>query len=104
MLNVLKYDHLCKKLTFIGYLCEICSMCENMVVSEVCAFFEVLCSVFDGHYTEYGKCSVSDEENGRHALATSISHRRKRRRVLATSISHWRQREIVYIGVCLLFT
>jgi hypothetical protein len=27
-----KYDHLCEKLTFIGYLCEICSMCENMTI------------------------------------------------------------------------
>jgi hypothetical protein len=47
MLNVWKYDNLCATLTFIGYLCEICSMCENMVVS-------------DGHYTNSGNCSVSD--------------------------------------------
>jgi hypothetical protein len=26
-----KYGHLCENLTFIGYLCEICSLCENMV-------------------------------------------------------------------------
>jgi hypothetical protein len=30
MLNVWKYGHLCENLTFIEYLCEICSMCENM--------------------------------------------------------------------------
>jgi hypothetical protein len=36
------------------YLYEICSMCENMIVSEVCALFEVLCLVFDGHYTKSG--------------------------------------------------
>jgi hypothetical protein len=44
---------LCENVTFIGYLCEICSMCENMAIrcldsiSEVCAVSEVLCSVFD---------------------------------------------------------
>jgi hypothetical protein len=31
-LNVRKYGHLSENLTFIGYLCEICSMCENMVI------------------------------------------------------------------------
>jgi hypothetical protein len=25
-----KYEQLSENLTFIGYLCEICSMCENM--------------------------------------------------------------------------
>jgi hypothetical protein len=35
--NVWKYGHLCEKFTFIGYFCEICSVCENMDVSEVCA-------------------------------------------------------------------
>jgi hypothetical protein len=24
--------HLCEKLTFVGYLCEICSMCEHMAM------------------------------------------------------------------------
>jgi hypothetical protein len=70
MLNVWKYGHLCENLTFIGYLCEICSMCENltfiwylcqnMVISEVCVVSEVLCSVSDGHYTEFGNCSIFD--------------------------------------------
>jgi hypothetical protein len=32
MLNVWKYGHLCENLTFIRYLCEICSMCENMAI------------------------------------------------------------------------
>jgi hypothetical protein len=32
MLNVWKYIHLCAILTFIGYLCEIWSMCENMTI------------------------------------------------------------------------
>jgi hypothetical protein len=32
MLNVWKYGHLCENLTFIEYLCEICSMCENMAI------------------------------------------------------------------------
>jgi hypothetical protein len=32
MLNVLKSDHLCENVTFMGYLCGICSMCENMTI------------------------------------------------------------------------
>jgi hypothetical protein len=59
---------LCKNFTFIGYLCEICSTCENMVVSDVCAVSELLCSVPDGHYTKSGNSSVSDEEKGRCAV------------------------------------
>jgi hypothetical protein len=27
-----KYDHLCENLSFIGYLCEMCSMFENMII------------------------------------------------------------------------
>jgi hypothetical protein len=67
---------LCEHVTFIGYLCEIYSMCENMVIwylgsiSEVCAVSEVLCSVSDRHYTESGNSTVSDEEKGRHANTT----------------------------------
>jgi hypothetical protein len=41
-------------------------MCENMVVSEVCA-------VSNGHYIESGNCSVSDEEKGRHTLVGRVS-------------------------------
>jgi hypothetical protein len=63
---------MCEKLTFICYLCE------NMVVSKVCAVSEVLCSVSDEHNTESGNCSISDEEKGRHTLDTRVSHRRKR--------------------------
>jgi hypothetical protein len=40
-------------------------MCENMVVSEVCAVCEVLCSISDGRYTEFGTSLVFDEEKGR---------------------------------------
>jgi hypothetical protein len=69
---------LCENLTFIGYLCQICSMCENMVVSEVCAVFEVLCLVSDGHYIASGNCSIFYEEKGRRALATRVSYRRQR--------------------------
>jgi hypothetical protein len=92
MLNVSKYDHLCENLTFNGYLCEICSMFENMAicvtmrllldicvkyaqcvknltsVSELCVVSEVLCLVSDRHYTESGNNLVSDEEKGRHAV------------------------------------
>jgi hypothetical protein len=69
---------LCENLTFIGYLCEICSMCENMVVSEVCIVSEILCSFSDGRYTESNNCSVFDEVKGSCGHATSISHLRKR--------------------------
>jgi hypothetical protein len=37
-------------------------------------FPEVLCSVSDGHYTEFDNCSISDEEKGRRALDTRVSH------------------------------
>jgi hypothetical protein len=59
-------------------LYEICSMCENMAVSEVCAVSEVLCSVSDGHYTVFCICSVSDEENGRCAHTMRVSYMRRR--------------------------
>jgi hypothetical protein len=92
MLNVWKYDHLCENLTFIGYLCERCSMFENMTIcvkiwllldicvkyAEVCAVYEVLCSVSDGHYTESGNSSISDKEKGRHTLWGHVSYLRKR--------------------------
>jgi hypothetical protein len=44
----------------------------------VCAVFEALCSVFDGHYTKSGNCFVSGEEKGRHALITRVFYLRKR--------------------------
>jgi hypothetical protein len=69
---------LCGNLTFIGHLCEICSMYENTSVSEVCAVSEVLCSVSDGHYTKSGNCSIFDEEKGRRVLDLRLLHRRKR--------------------------
>jgi hypothetical protein len=49
-----------------------------MTDSKVCAVFEVFCSIFGGHYTESSNCSFSDEEKGRYALATCVSHRRQR--------------------------
>jgi hypothetical protein len=85
MLNVWKYGHLCENLTFIEYLCEICSMCDNVVIwclgsisDALCAVSEALCSVSDRHYTESGNCSVSDEEKGRCALTSCVSHLRKK--------------------------
>jgi hypothetical protein len=84
MLNVWKYGHLCENMTFIEYLCEICSMCDNMAiwclgsVSEVCAVSEVLCSISDGHYTKSGNSSVSGEEKGWRAHETHISYLRRR--------------------------
>jgi hypothetical protein len=53
---------MCENLTFIGYLCEIRSMCENMANSEACVVSEVLYLVPDGHYIEYDNCSVFNEE------------------------------------------
>jgi hypothetical protein len=88
MHNVWKYGHLFKILTFIGYLCEICSMCENIAiwylssVSEVFVIFEALCSVSDGHYTESSNCLVSSEEKGRRTLITRVSYLRKRETLL----------------------
>jgi hypothetical protein len=46
MLNVWKYDHLCENLTFIGYLCEICSMFENMAIyCENVTFIRYWCEI-----------------------------------------------------------
>jgi hypothetical protein len=59
-----------------------------MVVSEVCAVFEVLCSVSDGHYNEFGSCSISNEEKGRHALSMRVSHLIKWRRIRFACVSH----------------
>jgi hypothetical protein len=42
-----------------------------MSVSEVCVVYEVLCSVSDGHYTEFGNCSIPDEEKGKRGLGTT---------------------------------
>jgi hypothetical protein len=73
MFNVWKYDHLCENVTFIGYLCEICSMCDNMAIwclgsiFEVYAISEVLCLVSNGHYTKSSNSSVSDEDKARRA-------------------------------------
>jgi hypothetical protein len=43
-----------------------------MTVSKLCAVFDVLCSLFDGYYTELGNYSISDEEKGRCALGTCV--------------------------------
>jgi hypothetical protein len=74
------------KFYFIGYLCEICSMCKNMViwclgsVSDVCAVPEVMCSVSNWHYTESDNSSISDEAKGRRAQATRVSYMRRETR------------------------
>jgi hypothetical protein len=73
MLNVWKYSHLCENLSYIGYWCEICSMCENMAVSEVCAISEVLCSVHNGHYIESSNWSISDEEKEKGDAPTKLA-------------------------------
>jgi hypothetical protein len=43
MLNVWKYDHLCEILTFNGYLCEICSVFENMTICVKMWFLLDIC-------------------------------------------------------------
>jgi hypothetical protein len=53
-------------------------MCENMGVSKVCAVSEVLCSISDEHYTEFGNYSVSDEVKGRRDHTTRVSYVRRR--------------------------
>jgi hypothetical protein len=46
----------------------------------VCAVYEALCLVSDGHYTELDSCFVSDKEKGRHALWGRITYHKKRER------------------------
>jgi hypothetical protein len=54
-------------------------------------FPEVLCSVSDGHNTEFSNCSISDEEKGRHDLGTCVPHLIKRRRVRFARVSHMKK-------------
>jgi hypothetical protein len=61
-----------------------------MVVSEVCAISKVLYSVSDGHYTESGNCSVSDEEKGRCTPGTHVTYLGKVGCVLGMRVSHWK--------------
>jgi hypothetical protein len=58
----------------------------------VCAVYEVLCSISDGHYTESGNSSFSDEEKWRHAHAMRVSYlsRREMRPRNARLVSHER--------------
>jgi hypothetical protein len=94
MFNVWKYGHLSENLTFIGYLCEICSMCENMVI---------WCLIYDKHYTKSGNCLVSDEEKGRCALSTCVSHLRKREtRYVSTSHIEGKRRCVLCERISLL--
>jgi hypothetical protein len=51
-------------------------------------FPEVSCSVSDGHYTELGNFSISDEEKGRRALGTRVSHLIRRRHVCFACVLH----------------
>jgi hypothetical protein len=54
------------------------AQCVKIWLFLKCVQFLKSCSVSNGHYSESGICSVSDEENGRHMLGTSVLHRRKR--------------------------
>jgi hypothetical protein len=107
MLNVWKYDHFCENLTFIGYLCEICSMCEicsfvwkfyfhwifvwNMLnvwkhghlmswlcFWSVCSFWSLVVQFLMDTILNLTMCSVCGEEKGRRVLTRCISHLRKR--------------------------
>jgi hypothetical protein len=53
-------------------------MCENMIVSKVCAISKVWCSVPNGHCTESSNSSIFDENKGRHAHQTRVSYLNKR--------------------------
>jgi hypothetical protein len=57
MINVWKYGHLCEKLTFIGYLCEICSKCDNMAIWCLGSISHALCAVSEALY-------LASEEKG----------------------------------------
>jgi hypothetical protein len=48
-LIVWKYDHLCENLASNGYLCEICSMCENMVVCVKILLSLAICVKYAQH-------------------------------------------------------
>jgi hypothetical protein len=58
-----------------------------MHVSEAGAVSEVLCLVSDGHYSESSNCSISDEEKGRRAVSTCVTHLIKWRHALWRCIS-----------------
>jgi hypothetical protein len=103
--NVWKYGHLCENFTFIGYFCEICSMCENMAVSKVCLvswsfvfnFWWSMCS-----FPEV-LCSVSGEAKGIHAYRMLIWHPSKGRRAYKTCVSHLsKRRRVLWRCVSLL--
>jgi hypothetical protein len=51
---------------------------DILVLFLKCVVSEVLCSVSNGKYIEYGKCSTSNEEKGRRAHITHVPHLRKR--------------------------
>jgi hypothetical protein len=66
-----------------------CAQCVKIWLFMKCVqFTEVLCSVSNGHYIEFGNYSISDEEKGRCALGTRVSHLIKWRRVRFARISH----------------
>jgi hypothetical protein len=85
MLNVWKYYHLCKNLTFIGYLCENMAICVKFWLSlniyvkyaqcvKMWLFLKKSC-VMD---TILNLAFVSHEEKGRHTHATSVSYLRRK--------------------------
>jgi hypothetical protein len=52
---------------------------DVLVLFLMCVLFsEVLRLVSDGHYTKLGNSSVSDEEKGRHAHATTVLYLRRK--------------------------
>jgi hypothetical protein len=75
-----------------------------MVVSEVCAVSEILCSVHDGHYIESDNSSVSDEDNGRCAHQTRISYLNKRETHFMRRICYLNKREMLIMEARILFT
>jgi hypothetical protein len=66
-----------------------CAQCVKIWLFMKCVqFTEVLCSVSNGHYIEFGNYSISDEEKGRRALGTRISHMEKERHALTRHVLH----------------
>jgi hypothetical protein len=96
MLIVSKYGHLCRNLTFIGYLCEICSMSENMVICveirlslDICVKYAqcvkiwlfMKCVQFLKSCVQFLNPTIAQfhGEKGRCALGRCVSHRRQRK-------------------------
>jgi hypothetical protein len=90
ILNVWKYYHLSKKLTFIDHLCEISSMCANMVIWVKILFSLVIC-------VKYHQCvKIWSFEWKFDSVLCSVSYVK-----CWESVSHGSKRETHVMEVCL---